>query len=56
LLFAIPSILAVVLLLTYLRVFSSFLLIAVIFALYIVVRLFNRRKFRKQQGMQPGGS
>ncbi len=56
LLIAIPVILAVVLLLTFLRVFSSYILIAVIFVLYVAVSLFNRRKFKKQAEASGGNS
>ncbi len=52
LLIAIPVILAFVVLLTYLRLFSSTVVIVVIFALYIVVSLLNRRKFKKQGAAQ----
>jgi hypothetical protein len=49
LLVAIPVIVAVVLALTYLRVFSSTVVIAVLVVLYAVVSLANRRKFAKQK-------
>jgi hypothetical protein len=49
LLVAIPVIVVVVLVLTYLRVFSSTLVIAVLVVLYAVVSLANRRKFAKQK-------
>ena len=50
LLVAIPIIVAIVLILTYLGFFSSEVVIAVLVVLYVVVSLVNRRKFSKQQG------
>ncbi|MGD0145873.1 MAG: hypothetical protein ABSB53_03355 [Nitrososphaerales archaeon] len=49
LLVAIPVIVAAVLVLTVLRVFSSTVVIAVLVVLYAVVSLVNRRKFAKQK-------
>ncbi len=52
LLIAIPAILVAVLLLTYLGFFSSVVPIVVIFVLYVVVSLFNRRKFKRQEAQR----
>ncbi len=52
-LIAVLVIFAVVLLLTYLRVFSSYVLVGVIFVLYIVVSLYNRRRFKRQAEARP---
>lgn len=49
LLVAIPVIVVVVLVLTFLRVFSSEVVIAVLVVLYAVVSLVNRRKFARQK-------
>ena len=49
LLVAIPAIVAVTLILTYLQVFSSTVVIVVLVILYAAVSLFNRRKFKKQK-------
>ncbi len=49
LLVAIPAIVVIVLVLTFLRVFSSEVVIAVLVVLYAVVSLINRRKFAKQK-------
>ena len=46
---AVPVIVAVVLVLTFLRIFSSPALIALLVVLYAVVSLVNRRKFAKQK-------
>ncbi len=52
LLIAIPLILAIVLVLTFLGFFSSYVFIAVMVVLYAVVSLINRRKFAKQEQEQ----
>lgn len=52
LLLALPFIAAFVLILVYFQLFTSPVAIAIIFALYVVVSLRNRRKFRKQQERQ----
>lgn len=52
LLVAVPAIVAVVLALTFLGVFSSPVVIAVVVVLYAVVSLVNRRKFAKQKQEQ----
>ena len=49
LLVAVPVVVAVVLVLTYLRVFASPVVLAVLVVLYAVVSLVNRRKFAKQK-------
>ena len=49
LLVAIPAIVVAVLILTFLQVFSSTVVVAVIVVLWAVVSLFNRRKFAKQR-------
>jgi len=49
LLVAVPVIVAVVLVLTYLGVFAYPAFIAVLVVLYAVVSLINRRKFAKQK-------
>jgi len=45
----IPVIAAAVLVLVYLQLFSSPIVIAVIFVAYVIVSLRNRRKFAEQQ-------
>lgn len=52
LLVAIPLILAVVLALTFLGFFSSYVFIAAMVVLYAVVSLINRRKFARQEKEQ----
>ena len=52
LLVAIPLILAVVLVLTFLGFFTSYVFIAVMVVLYAFVSLINRRKFAKQEKEQ----
>ena len=47
LLLSLPIIAAIVLVLLYFRLFASPLVIAVIFVLYVVVSLRNKRKFNK---------
>ncbi|MDG6953184.1 MAG: hypothetical protein JRN16_05500 [Nitrososphaerota archaeon] len=49
LLLSLPVIAAAVIVLVYFRLFASPVVIAVIFILYVVVSLRNRRKFRKQE-------
>ncbi|MDG6901110.1 MAG: hypothetical protein JRM80_04035 [Nitrososphaerota archaeon] len=49
LLLTLPFIAAFVILLAYFQLFTSPLAIALIFALYVVVSLWNRRKFGRQQ-------
>ena len=49
LLFSLPVIAVAVIVLVYFRLFASPVVIAVIFILYVVVSLRNRRKFRKQE-------
>ncbi|MDA4120160.1 MAG: hypothetical protein OK436_06190 [Thaumarchaeota archaeon] len=49
LLLALPIIAAVVIVLLYFRLFSSPLVIAVIFILYVAVSLRNKRKFNKEK-------
>lgn len=44
-----PIIVVLVLLLTYLQVFSSTIVIAVLVVLYFVVSIRNKRKFSKQK-------
>ncbi len=57
LLIAVPAILVFVLALEYFfRVFSSVVVIAVIFVLYVLVSLLNRRKFRKRAAEREGTS
>jgi maltodextrin utilization protein YvdJ len=46
---ALPIIAAAVIVLVYFRLFTSPVIIAVIFVLYVAVSLRNRRKFSKQQ-------
>ena len=49
LLLALPIIAAFVLVLVYFQLFSSPIVIGVIFVAYVVVSLMNRRKFNRQQ-------
>jgi positive regulator of sigma E activity len=56
LLVAVPAILIFVLALTYLRVFSSVVVIAVIVVLYILVSFLNRRKFGKRAAERDASS
>ena len=49
LLLALPFIAAFVLILVYFQLFTSPIAIAIIFVLYVVVSLRNRRKFEKQK-------
>lgn len=49
---ALPVIAVVVLLLTYFRLLSSTVVIAIIFVLYIAVSLRNKRKFKRQEAKQ----
>jgi Flp pilus assembly protein TadB len=52
LLLALPIIAAAVLVLLYFRLFASPLVIAVIFVLYVVVSLRNKRKFNREKGQK----
>ena len=52
LLIAVPLIVAVVLVLTFLGFFSSYVVIAVLVVLYVIVSWANRRKFAKQEQPQ----
>ena len=56
LLVALPVIAAFVILLVYYRLFSSPIIIAVIFVAYIAVSLRNRRKFEGQKAKNRQGS
>ncbi len=47
---ALPVITLIVLLLTYFRLFSSPLVIAILVVLYFAVSLSNRKKFRERDG------
>jgi Flp pilus assembly protein TadB len=49
LLLSLPIIAAVVIVLLYFRLFASPLVIAVIFVLYVVVSLRNKRKFSRER-------
>jgi ABC-type nitrate/sulfonate/bicarbonate transport system permease component len=49
LLLSLPVIAAAVLVLLYFRLFASPLVIAIIFILYVVVSLRNKRKFNKEK-------
>ncbi len=49
LLISLPIIAAVVLVLVYFQLFSSPIVIAVIFVAYVVVSLMNRRKFARER-------
>lgn len=49
LLLAIPVIVVAVLVLAYFRLFTSPVAIAIIFALWLVVSVWNRRKFAKRK-------
>jgi ABC-type nitrate/sulfonate/bicarbonate transport system permease component len=49
LMLALPIIAVLVIILVYLQLFSSPVVIAVIFVAYVVVSLMNRRKFDKQR-------
>ena len=53
LLIAVPLIVAIVLVLTFLGFFSSYVVIAVLVVLYAIVSWANRRKFAKQEQEQP---
>ncbi len=46
---ALPVIAALVIVLVYFQLFSSPVVIAVVFVAYVVVSLLNRRKFRRQR-------
>ena len=49
LLLALPVIAALVIVLVYFQLFSSPVIIAIIFVAYVVVSLSNRRKFNRQK-------
>ncbi len=55
LLISLPIIAAAVLVLVYFQLFSSPVVIAVIFVAYVVVSLMNRRKFNKQKARKQAG-
>jgi Flp pilus assembly protein TadB len=52
LLLALPVIAAFVIVLVYLGLFSSPVIIAIIFVAYVVVSLLNRRKFNRQKAQE----
>ena len=52
LLLALPVIAALVIVLVYFHLFSSPVIIAVIFVAYVVVSLLNRRKFNRQKAQK----
>lgn len=52
LLIAVPLIVAIVLILTFLGFFSSYVVIAVLVVLYLIVSWANRRKFARQEQEQ----
>jgi len=52
LLFSLPIIAAVVIVLLYFRLFASPLVIAVIFVLYVVISLRNKRKFSREKNQK----
>jgi len=52
LLLALPVIAALVIVLVYFQLFSSPVIIAVIFVAYVVVSLLNRRKFNRQKAQK----
>jgi Flp pilus assembly protein TadB len=52
---ALPLIAAAVLVLVYFQLFSSPLVIAIIFVAYVAVSLRNRRKFARQQAQSKSG-
>ena len=54
LLLALPVIAAVVIVLVYFQLFSSPIVIAVIFVAYLAVSLRNRRKFERQRNSEKG--
>ena len=51
-----PIIAAVVIILVYFRLFSSPIVIAMIFVAYVAVSLWNRRKFNRQRERAKGSS
>ncbi len=55
LLISLPIIAVVVLVLVYFQLFSSPIVIAVIFVAYVVVSLMNRRKFNRQKAKGASG-
>jgi positive regulator of sigma E activity len=52
LLLVLPVIAAFVIVLVYFQLFSSPVIIAIIFVAYVVVSLLNRRKFNRQKGQK----
>jgi positive regulator of sigma E activity len=52
LLLALPVIAAFVIVLVYLQLFSSPVIIAIIFVAYVVVSILNRRKFNRQKAQK----
>ena len=52
LILALPVIAAFVIILVYFQLFSSPVIIAVIFVAYVVVSLLNKRKFNRQEGQK----
>ena len=54
LIIVLPIIAALVIVLVYFRLFSSPVVIAVIFVAYVVVSLWNRRKFSRQREKAKG--
>jgi len=54
LILALPVIAAFVIVLVYFRLFSSPVIIAIIFAAWVVVSLLNRRKFAAQRARKAG--
>jgi len=54
LLLSLPIIAACVILLVYFQLFSSPIIIAVIFVAYVAVSLRNRRKFNRQRDQKQG--
>ncbi len=52
LLISLPIIAAAVLVLVYFQLFSSPVVIAIIFVAYVVVSLMNRRKFNRQKAQK----
>jgi len=56
LLLSLPLIAAAVLVLVYFQLFSSPIVIAVIFVAYVAVSLRNRRKFNRQRAQKQGSA
>lgn len=55
LILALPIIAAFVIVLVYFQLFSSPVIIAIIFVAWLVVSLMNRRKFAEQRASKAGG-